>query len=132
MTQKKFAKVVSLIVAWGIFLSLVVLNWNQLSVARSKDLTDAVKLGGVIDLVEWHAGHLLLFSLIIGFVFICFRRNRNERLRGIPSASEDDQECDEFIRAVDRDCDPAYSSLGGNIHHKIAFDKDWEWKNPDP
>jgi len=111
MTRKKFVKAVSLVVAWAVFLSLVITNWNDVTSVRWQDLRESIKLSGIVDIIQWHAGYFLLLSLSILFIALYVRHIRKRQF--ISNHYDDEEE----KRRRDRLRSPAYSSLGGNIHY---------------
>lgn len=131
MAKSNFVKIIVFSLVWATFLSLLITNWDTLKSVSLQDLWATIKMTEIGELLLRSAGYIFLFSLIILFLMVCLRHNRKAQMGQSQPDEEDWQEHDEFMQAVKRDCDPAYSSLGGNIHHKSTFDKDWEWKNLD-
>ncbi|MHC1698878.1 MAG: hypothetical protein AB9919_12625 [Geobacteraceae bacterium] len=128
MARRKLAKTLVFSLLWAIFLSLLITNWDALKSMQWRDNWASIKISGIGELLHRSDGYIFIFSLIILFLLVCLRHNRKAQIGRTQPNGEDWQELDEFMQAVERDCDPSYSPLGGNIHHKTTFDKDWEWK----
>lgn len=132
MAKSKIAKTLLFSLTWAIFLSLLITNWDALKSVRWRDLWETIKISGIGELLLRDAGYIFFFSLIILFLMVCLRHTRKAQIGEAQPYEKEWPGHDEFQQAVDRDCDPTYSSLGGNIHHKSPFNKDWEWKHFDP
>lgn len=132
MARRKLAKTLVFSLVCAIFISLLITSWDALKSVPLQDLWATIKMTGIGELLHRSDGYIFLFSLIILFLLVCFRHNRKAQIGRTQPDEDDWQEHDEFMQAIERDCDPAYSSLGGNIHHKSAFDKELEWKKLDP
>ncbi len=132
MATRKFKKALISCLAWAIFLYLLISNWDALKSVQWSDFRETIKISGISAFLIRNAGYIFLFGLIILFPIVCFRHNRKAQTRKPQTNNEEWQEHDEFQQAVNRDCDPSYSSLGGNIHHRTPFDNDLEWKHLEP
>ena len=132
MARRKLAKTLVFSLLWATFLSLLITNWDTLKSVSLQDLWATIKMTEIGELLLEERRIYLLVQPHYPVSDGLPQTYSKAQIGQSQSDEEDWQEHDEFMQAVKRDCDPAYSSLGGNIHHKSTFDKDWEWKNLDP
>ncbi len=149
MTRKKFVKAVSLVVAWAVFLSLVITNWNDLSSAGWQYLGATVKSIGITEFLKKNADDIFFYVLCASFMILLLsvftgkkdwlRKRGFKRDEGISSliTGGDDREITDpagriIVRGpeIDISIDPGLTSMPSNVYHR--WFEDHQPKKDDP
>ncbi|MRR06720.1 MAG: hypothetical protein EG828_07220 [Deltaproteobacteria bacterium] len=134
MARKKFVKAVSLFVAWAIFLSLVITDWNDLSSVQWQGVRDTVNAIGLTEFLWENADDIFFFGLCALFMLLWLANSLRKVPRGnIPenlNATELMKQTGvnggdevELGNNVDIIINPAYRSMSCNIHHRWHEDR---------
>lgn len=149
MTLKKLVKVVSLIVAWGIFLSLAITNWSELSSARPAGFADGAKSIGITEILGLYADDIFFFGLCVSFLILLLsvftgkkgwlRKMDYKRDVGTSSlmTGGNDQVITDpagriIVRGpeIDISIDPGLTSMSSNVYHRWYADHQPKREDP--
>jgi hypothetical protein len=141
MARRKFAKTLVFSLAWAIFLSFLITNWDALKSVQWRDLWETVKLSGISEFLKQNVGDIFFFGLCASFMILLLSVftgkkgwhgiKESKRDTGISSliTGEDDREITDpagriIVRGpeIDISIDPGLTSMPSNVYHRWYAD----------
>lgn len=137
MATKKFAKTLVFSLAWAIFLSLLITNWDALKSVWWRDLFETSKIIRIGEFLKQNAGDIFFFGLCALFLLLWlgYSYGKNHRGKGevIPEGRNSIESAEQTAAVgvdeaklnnnVDIIINPAYRSMSCNIYHRWDEDR---------